>query len=680
MKQSVPHTGWGVLAVLLCAGLGVSTVRGQALDPGFTHQGELTDAGSPANGNYDFEFRLYDAPVAGSQVGPTLSQTLAVTNGRYVTSPLNFGVASYNGNKRWLQISVRPSGGGAFTPLSPRQELTPAPHAWYAVNAGTATNSVNLNGQPQSFYTNASNLSAGTLPSARLSGTYSSALTFSNVGNVYFGSGANLTGLNASNIASGTISDARLSSNVDLLNTFQTFTAAKTWNANDPIDIIDPNNGGTTVDIQNFGGSSIFINNDASANGLVAYGLNVDVNGTTTRYGSIIDILGTTGTGYTYFGTNASNTGRGLYISMTGTGTNYGVYVSNSSPSGYGGLIQNTATSGTTYGLWVENNSPDGYGLYARHDASTGTGPAIYGQTDSTSASAFAIHGVVVSTAPGASSAAVRGQNNGTGGNGIGVWGSHAGSGWGGYFTTAGGRGVYATATGQGIGVYATTQDGYAVYGIATPTSSTEVCYGVRGIGGNSDNSYGGYFTASGAGIGVYGYSTGGPGGYFDTGVTGGDALYVVGTASVGVITIRGGADLAEHFEVANAAQDVKPGMVVMIDDEHPGAMEIAVGAYNPRVAGIVSGANELSPGMVLGKFDGQENAIPVALTGRVWTYVDATHKSVEPGDMLTTSDTPGYAMPVLDREKAHGAVIGKAMSRLEKGERGLVLVLVNLQ
>jgi len=36
--------------------------------------------------------------------------------------------------------------------------------------------------------------------------------------------------------------------------------------------------------------------------------------------------------------------------------------------------------------------------------------------------------------------------------------------------------------------------------------------------------------------------------------------------------------------------------------------------------------------------------------------------------------------MKAVDRERSHGAVFGKAMSMLPKGERGLVLVLVNLQ
>jgi hypothetical protein len=69
-----------------------------------------------------------------------------------------------------------------------------------------------------------------------------------------------------------------------------------------------------------------------------------------------------------------------------------------------------------------------------------------------------------------------------------------------------------------------------------------------------------------------------------------------------------------------------------------------------------------------------------VALTGRVYCYVDATEQAIEPGDLLTSSDKAGYAMKATDAARSHGAVIGKSMTAMAKGEKGLVLVLVNLQ
>jgi hypothetical protein len=152
--------------------------------------------------------------------------------------------------------------------------------------------------------------------------------------------------------------------------------------------------------------------------------------------------------------------------------------------------------------------------------------------------------------------------------------------------------------------------------------------------------------------------------------------LDVNGTARVKVLEITG-ADLAEKFPTT---ETLEPGTVVEIDPDNPGHLRKAQGAYNKRVAGVVAGANGLSKGIILGNLEGSENHTPIAISGRVWVYADATQEAIEPGDLLTTSDTPGYAMKASDPSRAHGAVLGKAMTRLEKGKTGMVLVLVNLQ
>lgn len=158
------------------------------------------------------------------------------------------------------------------------------------------------------------------------------------------------------------------------------------------------------------------------------------------------------------------------------------------------------------------------------------------------------------------------------------------------------------------------------------------------------------------------------------------DELDVRGIIRSEGVRLIGGADIAEPFDVASDIE-VLPGMVVAIDPETPGALELCTTQYNHRVAGIVSGANGINPAMTLSQegtiADGEH---PVALTGRVWCYVDAdANGPITPGDMLTTSNTPGHAMRADDRSRAFGATIGKAMTTLEEG-RGLVLVLVNLQ
>jgi hypothetical protein len=120
---------------------------------------------------------------------------------------------------------------------------------------------------------------------------------------------------------------------------------------------------------------------------------------------------------------------------------------------------------------------------------------------------------------------------------------------------------------------------------------------------------------------------------------------------------------------------------VVVIDESRAGDMKVSDRAYDTRVAGVISGANGLKPGMVM-QAEGAEHAggeHPVALTGRVWTKVDASFGAIRPGDLLTTSPTPGHAMRAGDAARRAGAVIGKAMTSFEGG-RGLVLVLVSLQ
>jgi hypothetical protein len=148
------------------------------------------------------------------------------------------------------------------------------------------------------------------------------------------------------------------------------------------------------------------------------------------------------------------------------------------------------------------------------------------------------------------------------------------------------------------------------------------------------------------------------------------------GAVSVPVLSVTGGADVAEPFPIA---EKIDKGSVVVIDANHPGRLKRSQKAYDRKVAGIVSGANGIQPGIALhqdGAIEGGEN---VALSGRVYVQAETSNGFIEPGDLLTTSDVPGCAMKVTDYGRAQGAVIGKAMSALRE-ERGSVLVLVTLQ
>lgn len=148
----------------------------------------------------------------------------------------------------------------------------------------------------------------------------------------------------------------------------------------------------------------------------------------------------------------------------------------------------------------------------------------------------------------------------------------------------------------------------------------------------------------------------------------------------VPALRVVGGSDIAEPFNVTSDITP-KPGMVVSIDPDRTGELRVSTRAYDSTVAGIVSGAGGVRTGMTLNQQGtAASGKLPVALTGRVYCYVDADAGGpIQPGDLLTTSPTPGHAMKAADRNRATGAMLGKAMSPLKEG-KGLVLVLVSLQ
>lgn len=155
----------------------------------FTYQGRLNNDGSPANGLYDFRFKLYTDPFGNNQVGASyLTNSVPTTNGLFTTT-IDFGNGIFIGSTNWLEVDVRTNGGGGYTVLNPLQELTPTPYAIFAETA--------------------SNLS-GVLPAAQLSGpvasdnvagTYGNSVNFNNAGNSFSGQfagdGTGLTNLNA---------------------------------------------------------------------------------------------------------------------------------------------------------------------------------------------------------------------------------------------------------------------------------------------------------------------------------------------------------------------------------------------------------------------------------------------------------------------------------------------------
>jgi hypothetical protein len=245
------------------------------------------------------------------------------------------------------------------------------------------------------------------------------------------------------------------------------------------------------------------------------------------------------------------------------------------------------------------------------------------------------------------------------------------------------------TVPGQGVGVYGESHGfnairGYnygpghaAVVGVCE-NHTPEAGPGVLGISDNTavwgqSKNWAGVFgetTSTTGGAGIWGR---GPlAGRFEGNV------HVDGDINV----VRGhdiklsNADGAEEFEIAGA-EAVDPGTVMVLGDQ--GVLHTSHQAYDKRVAGIVSGAGDYQPALVLDRQENGANRQPIALFGKVFCKVDAQYGAVEIGDLLTTSPTPGHAMRASDPMQAFGAVIGKALRPLSGGE-GLIPVLVSLQ
>jgi hypothetical protein len=214
---------------------------------------------------------------------------------------------------------------------------------------------------------------------------------------------------------------------------------------------------------------------------------------------------------------------------------------------------------------------------------------------------------------------------------------------------------------GGGMGVFGTS--GINERGDVTDSGGV----GVRGAGGGAANGVEGF---SDTGHAIHGASGNGLAGFFD------GKVEITGDLIVhGDVCLPRGADFAESFAVAGEAID--PGTVVVISDED--TVRASTDPYDPRVAGVVSGAGPLKPGVILSENRRDDGRRPLALAGRTWCKVDAAYGAIAVGDLLTSSATPGHAMKAADPSRAPGAVIGKALRAWHSGT-GLIPILVVLQ
>lgn len=342
----------------------------------------------------------------------------------------------------------------------------------------------------------------------------------------------------------------------------------------------------------------------------------------------------------------------------------------------------------------MSSNSP----LFKMRNTGTGNGGEFYATGSGLN---YGLRGINASTA--FQAAGVRGEATANSGTVIGVEGvaltSSSGTGvvgtgkaTGGYFTGDGALGVGAYARGYSLGLHAQNLGtGSAIYAVGNGATrdnatvrivNTQPSAGMAQYVTNNSTWANTHLENDGTGE-VLWLQRGPTAGHYIVATDGSDWKFWVdgtGVTHTKVLEILGGADFSERFDVQDGDAAIEPGTVVSIDPEREGRLEPSREAYDRRVAGIVSGAGGVKPGMIMAQ-DGSiaSGEHPVALTGRVYCRVTAAGGPIRPGDLLTTSDVPGLAMRVSDPARAQGAILGKAMGTLEEGE-GLVLVLVGLQ
>jgi len=406
---------------------------------------------------------------------------------------------------------------------------------------------------------------------------------------------------------------------------------------------------------------------------------------------------------------NGGNVGVGTVnpqarLHVNGANSVYGLFAQSDADGGRG--VAGVATSSANDSAGVRGvHTPSGnYGILGVNSIGVygfcANGNGVYGQTSSaTDSGVYGESGAgdgVAGRASSSNKSGVVGENTG-GGNGNGVAGYAHGPGSGIYGENSGpGAGVAGRASGGGTAVYGDNQNASGRAGLFDgrvqvngrvhvfspgsgsganiPTDATVLASGdgfhnrFMSVNGNQAVYLSMYDSGYGE-ISTYDYGTG-QGLPLKLNVNG-------GTVSVPVLEITGGADVAEPFQMST--KDIPKGALVTIDEANAGQVKMSDRAYDTRVAGILSGANGIKPGIQLRQEGALEGGQNVALSGRVYALADASEVPIKPGDLLTTSATPGHCMKVTDHARASGAIIGKAMSALEKG-KGIVLVLVSLQ
>ncbi|MGW6244359.1 hypothetical protein ACWFR6_09450, partial [Streptomyces roseolus] len=155
--------------------------------------------------------------------------------------------------------------------------------------------------------------------------------------------------------------------------------------------------------------------------------------------------------------------------------------------------------------------------------------------------------------------------------------------------------------------------------------------------------------------------------------------VYVTRNLGVGGDLVMVGGDVAEEFDLAEGVGEVSAGAVLVLDEQ--GTLAPCTRAYDRCVAGIVAGAGDRVPALILDRRGADQDVRKkpiVSVVGKAWCWADASSRPICVGDLLTTSENPGHGMVAEDRDLAFGAVLGKALTPLPSST-GLVLTLVGL-
>ena len=362
-----------------------------------------------------------------------------------------------------------------------------------------------------------------------------------------------------------------------------------------------------------------------------------------------------------------SITNAGTGIAVRGLSTNTGDITN------YGGYFEAHGLYGRGVTGAVSGNQA--YGVYG---FAKGIGVGVYGESggEGTGVVGSSVNGTGVSGFGSGNGHGVKGTSNGSGAAVRGLSSSSPGvEGW-----SGSGHGVYGYST-SGNGGYFSSEAGRAGYFEIKNTNNTKEALAAHTNGKGTTLYVSTYGTGRAGFFGINNPSNNKPALEVSTNGSG-PAILANGSTVTKVLEITGGADLSEQFDINNqfSEEQIQPGMVVSIDPENPGKLVVSRHAYDHKVAGIISGAGGVKPGMLMRQSESiADGQYPVALTGRVYCLANASNGSIQIGDLLTTSDRPGYAMKVTDYTRAQGAIIGKAMSKLE-ARKGLILVLVTLQ